>query len=108
MTADFAAKTASDNAKSEFIKKLENDHAQEIANIVNDGKRTSQKELTDRKAFDAKIKQLERELSEVSRKLAITEADKLAITEELDRHKTVDVWTRKTPSKIAHGIGKLN
>ncbi len=58
---------------------MEIDHAQEIGSLINDGKRTSQKELFDRKATDSKIKQLERELSEMSRKLAITEADKVRL-----------------------------
>jgi hypothetical protein len=94
LQAEYDSKTAADNEKAALIKQMQEDHAEEMRNFKLDSKKITQKEVcqtslshtypqtpqfTDRRTTDAKIKSLEKELSDMTRKFNSADADRVSV-----------------------------
>lgn len=101
----YLKKSGADAEKAEQIRRMHAEFDQEKQKLLREGRLDMSKELTAAKHRTTEVHTLQKEISELRRKLDIAESDKIDLKDKLAMVKKADSWSKRTPTRSMDGIG---
>jgi len=98
-------KSEADAGKSEQIRRMHEDQEKKTQLLLREGRKEMQREVDARRKQEERSRQLEQEVSRMSRMLNIAEAEKNTLAEDYQRLRLADAWARSSPKKAPPSIG---
>eukprot|EP00040_Diaphanoeca_grandis_P025249 m.139633 g.139633 ORF g.139633 m.139633 type:complete len:1207 (-) comp30071_c2_seq1:491-4111(-) len=98
-------KSQADAEKAEQIRRMHEEHDKIKQGLLREGRQEMQAEIQKRRDAENEVKKLEVEVSRLSRAMNIAESEKNEVLEDLNRVKTADSWSRRSPTKAPPSIG---
>ena len=105
MEQHYAIKNDADVNKAEEIRRLHDGLDKQKRELLREGQLEMRDELRRSREKDNNIARLEKELSRMTRKLNVSEADKNKLSQDLQTLQSADSWSRRSPTKAPAGIG---
>lgn len=98
-------KCDADGGKAREIRRLLDDQEKLERDLHRQGQLEIKAEQTKTRQREKSIAGLEKEVSRLTRKLNVSEADKNKLTSDLNTLQSADSWSRRSPTKAPAGIG---
>ncbi|EGD75519.1 hypothetical protein PTSG_06590 [Salpingoeca rosetta] len=104
----YDAKCKHDAEKAEQIKDLRQQHLEELNKIRKDNNASLKNEMSEFRQKEREIRDLQTELSALRRNYDRLSAEKSRVEEDMQRYKTADSLSKRTPKKLMPAIGQYD